>query len=106
MFQTRRADESDPRILAEQVAMLYRMAPHAIALSAFGSTVILCLFLTVAPTGPLVAWYVALLAMYAVRYVLIRAYRRAAPPQELARRWGRYFTLSMVCSGALWGLLG
>jgi signal transduction histidine kinase/CheY-like chemotaxis protein len=98
--------DTDLRIVAEQVAMLYRMGPYALVMSAVGSTVILALFLMVAPAGPLIAWYVALNLTYAGRYALIRAYRSAAPPPEAARRWGWYFVLSSFCAGVIWGLLG
>jgi len=96
----------DVRVVAEQVAMLHRMAPHALVMSAVGSTIILWLFLPVAAAGPLVAWYVALNLVYAARYGLVLAYRRAAPPPEDARRWGRYFVALTFCAGAVWGLLG
>ena len=98
--------QTDPRIVAEQVAMLYRMGPYALVMSAIGSTIILSLFLTVAPTGPLIAWYLGLNLTWVGRYALIRAYRRAAPRPEAAQRWGRYFVLSTFCAGAIWGLLG
>ena len=100
------AKQDDPRIVAEQVAMLYRMGPYALFMSAIGSTIILSLFLTVAPTTPLVAWYVALVCTYVGRYALIRAYRRTAPSPEAATAWGRYFVFSTFCAGVVWGLLG
>src|SRR3954454_21783924 len=106
MRHTRSTEKTDPRIVAEQVAMLYRMGPYALIMSAAGSTVILCLFLTIVPVLPLIAWYAAMNVTYAVRYALIRAYRRAAPSPEAAPRWGRYFVISTCCAGATWGLLG
>jgi signal transduction histidine kinase/CheY-like chemotaxis protein len=96
----------DAGIVAEQVAMLHRMAPQALVMSAIGSSVILWLFLPVAATGPLVAWYVALNLAYLARYGLVLAYRRSAPPPEDARRWGRYFVALTFGAGAIWGLLG
>src|SRR5688500_9842795 len=106
MFKHKNPSQTDVRVVAEQVAMLYRMAPHALALSALGSTVILVLFLELADFGALVTWYVALNTTYAARYVLVRAYRRAAPPPAEAQRWARYFTWAAFCAGVIWGILG
>ena len=107
-FPTMRAGKnpSDIRVVAEQVAMLYRMVPPAIVMAAVGSTVILSLFFSVTARGPLIAWFIALNIAYAGRYVLALAYRRAAPPPEDARRWGHYFVFGTFCAGAIWGVLG
>ena len=106
MRERRPRGTPDPRITAEQVAMLHRMAPQALVMSAIGSSVILWLFLPVAETGPLVAWYLALNFAYLSRYALVLAYRRSAPPPEDARRWGRRFVALTFCAGVIWGLLG
>jgi signal transduction histidine kinase/FixJ family two-component response regulator len=106
MFRRKASSIPDIRIVAEQVAMLHRMAPYALVMSAVGSTVILWLFFSVADQGSLIAWYVALNVAYAARYALVLAYRRAAPPPEEARRWGHYFVALTFCAGAIWGVLG
>ena len=106
MRLTRSTEKTDPRIIAEQVAMLYRMGPYALRMSWLGATTVMALFLMVAPPGPLIAWYAAMHVTYAVRYALIRAYRRAAPTPEGARRWGRYFIGGTLYAGVTWGLLG
>ena len=98
--------DSDIRVVAEQVAMLYRMVPPALVMAAVGSTVVLSLFIDVAETGPLIAWFIALNVAYCARYVLALAYCRAAPPPEDARRWGHYFVFGTFCAGAVWGVLG
>ena len=106
MRLTRSTEKTDPRIIAEQVAMLYRMGPYALRMSWLGATTVMALFLMVAPPGPLIAWYAAMHVTYAVRYTLIRAYRRASPTAEGAHRWGRYFVGGTLCAGVTWGLLG
>src|SRR5829696_3969265 len=93
---------TDVRILAEQVAMLYRMAPYALAMSAAGSLMIVAIFASVAARGPLIAWFVIVNLTYIARYVLVRAHRRAAPPPEAARRWGRYYVCTTFLAGAAW----
>src|SRR4051812_45438335 len=96
----------DPRIVAEQVAMLYRMAPHALALSAIGVTVVAALFLEVAETRPLVLWFAVCNLIVVARVLLVRMYHRAKPAMDEAVRWGRYFSYSAFCGGLAWGLLG
>ena len=98
--------KADVRILAEQVAMLYRMAPYALAMSAAGSLAIVAIFMGVAARVPLIAWFVAVNLTYIGRYVLVRAYRRAAPSPQGARRWGCYYVCSTFVAGAAWGVLG
>ena len=49
------------------------------------------------------AWVVAILANQAWRGVLVRAYRRAAPPIGDAARWGAYWVVGATFAGALWG---
>ncbi|MGZ8229201.1 MAG: ATP-binding protein [Burkholderiales bacterium] len=98
--------ELDVRVVAEQVAMLYRMLPHAIVMSVVGATVVVSLFLRVAEAGPLLCWYAGLILVSAARFGLVIAYQRAAPSPENARRWGRYFVGGAFCAGAAWGLLG
>ena len=96
----------DARVVAEQVAMLYRMAPHAMVMAFLGATVIMALFYSAMPSTALIVWYVALNVVYGARYALVLAYRRAAPPPEAARRWGHYFVSATFCAGAVWGVLG
>jgi signal transduction histidine kinase/ActR/RegA family two-component response regulator len=98
--------DSDIRVVAEQVAMLYRMVPPALVMAIVGSSVVFSLFISVAETGPLIAWFVALNAVYFGRYGLALAYRRAAPPAEDAEKWGHYFVFGTFCAGTAWGVLG
>ena len=106
MTATRTDTKIDPRMAAEQVAMLYRMAPHALAMSILGGSIIFGLFFLAADRGALIGWYLALAVTWAARYLLVRAYRRAAPPIEDAQKWGGYFVAGCFCAGLIWGLLG
>jgi len=96
----------DARVLAEQAAMLYRMAPAALLMSVGASTIILVVFYPLATHVPLFIWYAASNIVTAGRYALILAYRRAEPPPDAARRWARYFVFGAFCAGACWGVLG
>ena len=79
----------DVRVVAEQAAMLYRMAPAALLMSVAASTIILTVFYPLASHVPLFIWYAASNLCTAGRFTLVLAYRRAAPPPEAARScWG------------------
>jgi signal transduction histidine kinase/CheY-like chemotaxis protein len=103
---TEARSDLDVRVVAEQVAMLYRLAPHAMVMAFLGASVIMALFYLAMPSRALIVWYVSLNLVYGARYALVLAYRRAAPPPEAARRWGRYFVAATFCAGAVWGVLG
>lgn len=96
----------DVRIVAEQAAMLYRMAPAALLMSVGASTIILTVFYPLASHVPLFIWYAASNLCTAGRFALVLAYRRAAPSPETARSWARYFVFGTFCAGACWGVLG
>ena len=49
------------------------------------------------------AWVMAILANQAWRGMLVRAYRKAAPPVADAERWGAYWVAGSTLAGALWG---
>jgi len=50
------------------------------------------------------AWMAAILVNQAWRGVLVRAYRRANPPQGDAARWGARWAVGSTLAGTLWGV--
>ena len=48
-------------------------------------------------------WVAGILANQAWRGMLVRAYRKAAPPVADAERWGAYWVAGSTLAGALWG---
>ena len=93
------------RVVAEQVAMLYRIAPFALLLSALGATVVLVLCLLIQPSRAIIFWYVAVNLTYLLRYWLHALYHRFAPPVSAAPRWAWLYVLCSVCAGLAWGAL-
>ena len=93
------------RVVAEQVAMLYRIAPFALLLSALGATVVLVLCLVIQPSRAIIFWYVAVNLTYLLRYWLHALYHRFAPPVSAARRWAWWYVLCSMCAGLAWGAL-
>ena len=84
----------EARVFAEQIAMIYRLTPHTLAMSVIGSTLILVALWTSAPHPLLFGWYLLHHVITLCRYRLIRSYRRADPPPAVAPLWapelGRY----------------
>jgi signal transduction histidine kinase len=93
----------EPRVLAEQVRMLYARAPIAQATVVVNASIVAWVFWDLVPPGSSVAWVAALCALVAVRIGLARAYRRSvvAPPD--ARVWARRFAAGAALTGVGWG---
>jgi signal transduction histidine kinase/ActR/RegA family two-component response regulator len=88
---------------ADQVATLYA-SWHRTTVSMLLGAAILCgvMWQQEAP-WVMAAWVAAILANQAWRGVLVRAYRRTAPPIVDAARWGAYWVVGATFAGALWG---
>jgi signal transduction histidine kinase/CheY-like chemotaxis protein len=91
------------RARADQVATLYANG-HLTSVSMALGAVILCaaMWTQIAPASML-AW-IALIAVNQLwRIGLVRAFERARPAPDDARRWGRYWAIGSTLAGALWG---
>ncbi|MBL8415758.1 MAG: response regulator [Propionivibrio sp.] len=96
----------EPLVFAEQIAMVYRLTPHTLAMSVVGSTLILLLLWSSAPHTVLIGWYLLHHAVTLVRYLLIRAYRRACPGPATAPDWARRFVIGTTAAGLIWATCG
>ncbi len=98
--------EAGREMTAGRVALLYRHA-HVTSLVSLVTALLLVAVLwgTVAPIRLHVLAALAL-AITAAHLLLVRRYRRAAPPTTLTASWERGFTLAIAAGGALWGLAG
>jgi len=94
------------RVFAEQIAMVYRLTPHTLAMSLLGSTLILVVLWTSAPRTVLIAWYLLHHLVTLARCLLIRAYRRAKPAPTAARLWARRFIVGTSAAGLIWAGCG
>jgi PAS domain S-box-containing protein len=103
---SRLVDESvarDPRVLAEQVRMLYVRAPIAQATVVVNAFVVTWIFWDLVPPARSIAWVAALCAAAAVRMGLVRAYRRRADEPLDATLWARRFVAGALLTGFCWG---
>lgn len=93
----------DPRVLAEQVRMLYVRAPIAQATVVVNAFVVCWVFWDLVPLTRSVAWVGTLCVLSAARIALVRAYRRRAGGPSEARLWGRRFVFGAALTGVCWG---
>ena len=100
------ATARDARVLAEQVAAMYRVSSQPIIATVFVSLFALWVLRDSIAGTTLVAWYVALNVVNAGRWALLRAYDRATPAIADAPAWARRFIVGTAAAGAVWGLLG
>lgn len=99
-------DRTDNRLLAlrtEQIKLLYDSAPAAFAATVMCAAALVIVEWAVVPPGPLLAWLAYMLALTTIRFMLARAFQRAAPGQQATSRWETRFLIGTVLAGLGWG---
>ena len=94
------------QIDAERVALLYRLTPMTLATAVIFSAIVYLSLRPVVDARLLLPWLLLNNLVSLVRYLDIRAYRRAGPTAVLAARWHRRFILLTLAAGLVWGLMG
>lgn len=95
------------QILTAQVALLYERAGTSLPASAAAGLATSAMLVMATPSYGLLAWAIALAAITAGRFLLVRAYRRvaAAAPFDPAD-WGERFVVVGALNGLAWGVGG
>ncbi|MCC6608439.1 MAG: response regulator [Burkholderiales bacterium] len=93
-------------VYSEQVATLYRLAPFTLVMSVVAATFTWGILDWTIDAVALGGWLLAHHAVILARYLVLRAYARARPAPEAARRWARRFVAGTVATGLVWGLIG
>lgn len=92
------------RARADQVAQLYA-SWHRTTTSMLLGAALLCFVLwSEASAAWMASWLALIVANQAWRGLLVRAWVRARPGIDAARRWGRYWAAGSTLAGGLWGL--
>jgi PAS domain S-box-containing protein len=93
----------DPRVLAEQVRMLYVRAPIAQATVVVNAALVSWIFWDLVPHERSIAWFATLCTLAALRLVLIVAYQRQNVGPSDAEIWARRFVAGAALTGICWG---
>jgi len=90
-------------IEAEKIRTHYRSMPAAFIGIAFVATITAAAIPMPANPLWLYGWLGGVYALSIARFAVWRAYHKANPPPEQARRWGRYAVIVYALSGFIWG---
>ncbi len=93
-------------VLAEQVRLLYSKAPAGFAATFFNAGVTTAVLWPVSSHVVLFSWACLIAAVTIARYLLGRAYLRAAPTPEHVQPWLTRFTIGAGAAGVAWGSAG
>jgi signal transduction histidine kinase/HPt (histidine-containing phosphotransfer) domain-containing protein/ActR/RegA family two-component response regulator len=99
-------DDTATLVYAEQVATLYRLAPFTLVMSIVAATFTWLLLDGAGAATSLLGWMLVHHVVILGRYLLGRAYQRAAPAASDARRWAALFVAGTFATGVVWGLIG
>ena len=93
----------DPRVFAERLALVYRDCATSLLASLIISSVILAFGLAAGGAVSLLAWWSALTAASALRYLLVRRYQAMPREEREAPLWARRYIMGTLVAGILWG---
>lgn len=93
----------DARVYAEQIALLYKQAPLAYAVTFINGAILIFVQKTHIAIAVLLTWFGALLLVTAFRAILIARYAKSAPQPEQAGCWLRRYLVGVAFSGLVWG---
>ncbi len=95
----------EDRVRADLVGLLYQQVPLSSFVAALVATLLCALLWDVVRRDVLEAWWLVVVGLSVVRVGMTLAYRRRANDDE-ARAWERRFIVTLVMTGAAWGIGG
>jgi two-component system, cell cycle sensor histidine kinase and response regulator CckA len=90
-------------IQAELIHLNYKQSPIGITITAINGAALTFLLWHHIPHQILGGWFAALLAVAAMRSVLVYSYRRQKVPIGRSMQWGRLNIIGLAVTGVLWG---
>jgi diguanylate cyclase (GGDEF)-like protein/PAS domain S-box-containing protein len=100
------ADPHEAEIKTEQIRLLYRQLPTALATSAISGCAVVFVLWQQVPHALLIAWLLLLALLTLGRVWLMQRYFQLDPPPAEAATWGHAFVFAVGLSGLLWGAAG
>ena len=86
-------------IYAEQIRLLYANAPASFVATVVNVVLLALIQWPVIASPRLVIWLAAMLALTALRAVVVWRFQRRAPAPPAVRRWGTFFGLGTLGVG-------
>ena len=93
-------------IHAEQIRLLYANAPAGLVPTVVNVGLLALIQWPVIAPPRIVSWLTAMLALTALRAVVVWRFRRCSPAPPAMRRWGTLFGLGALGAGIGWGSAG
>jgi diguanylate cyclase (GGDEF)-like protein/PAS domain S-box-containing protein len=100
------ADAHEAEIKTEQIRLLYRQLPTALATSAISGCAVVFVLWQQVPHALLITWLCLLALLTLGRVWLMQRYFQLDPPPAEAPAWGHAFVFAVGLSGLLWGAAG
>lgn len=95
-------NDSEQRVRAEQLAVLYRF-PARLFGNLINSGLVVAVVWGIAPAPVLLTWIALFVAVVLLRLWLSLAFRRHPPPPEKLENWVRGYLLGASVTGLMWG---
>jgi diguanylate cyclase (GGDEF)-like protein/PAS domain S-box-containing protein len=92
-------------IAAARVALLYRQVPPTLPLALIVAAICVWVFWGTVDRAALLGWFVGISLITALRYLVVRWYRREDRPAVEAVLWENRFVAGAAAMGAAWGVL-
>jgi len=96
----------EERIATEAIAFVYANLIDVSRLQIVFPLMVAFLYWPLVAPEIIITWCIASIGIYVARIVLAIAYKRRDKRQFNPYVWGRYFTLTCLVSGVLWGMSG
>src|SRR5438093_1704315 len=93
-------------IRAEQIRLLYANAPAGFVATVLNVVLLALIQWQVIAPPRILAWLASMLALTALRAVLVWRFQRRAPAPPAMARWGILFSLGTLGAGMGWGSAG
>lgn len=97
-------DLHNQKVLAEQVASLYKPLGLAIAATFFASILFIAAQWQVIDHSILLGWLLSMTIVISVRGFLAYRYKQVNPGIEHIGQWGRLFLIGSCATGIMWGI--
>ena len=95
---------SPSKLHAAQVEQLYYQASMGLYGSIVSSVLMVVVFWSLSPHSYLIAWWITMMALYALRHTTVLKFRRSPTAVQEPAKWEMKFAVYSGISGMLWAV--